>query len=157
MNLYSIMIVDDEENVLKSLQRTFRGKKNWQVETYANAQDALKRARCHIFDIVITDYMMPHVNGVEFLKEVCELQPDAIRILLTGSVNIDTLLQAVNEANAFRFIPKPWDDARLIRTMEEAIGYRDIKLENKGLLRKLERFEEMYGPLEEDRRAPPLS
>jgi DNA-binding NtrC family response regulator len=135
--MYKIMIVDDEENILKSLHRTFRKQSDWDIESYLNAEDALKRARTCIFDAIISDCRMPGINGVEFLCELKQLQPDAIRILLTGAVDVNTLMEAINKAGAFRFIAKPWDDDMLIESIKEGLRYRDILVENRMLAAKV--------------------
>ena len=59
------------------------------------------------------------------------MQPEAIRILLTGVIDIDTLMSAINQAGAFRFVPKPWDDDQLLQSIEEGLKFRDILVENK--------------------------
>jgi hypothetical protein len=127
------MLLDDEENILKSLNRTLRRFESWDVEAYTLPEDAFKRAQSCIFDVIISDYHMPNMNGVEFLSEIKKLQPDAMRILLTGHVDINVLLDALNTANAFRFIPKPWNDDALITIIDEALMYKDIISENKML------------------------
>ena len=137
MTAYNIMIVDDEENILKSLTRCLRHKENWVLETFTRPEEALRRARTRIFDAVITDYNMPDIDGIAFLSELRTLQPDAIRIVLTGVVNINTLMLAINQAGAFRFIPKPWDDKALIDAIEEGLHIRDTLLENRMLAQKV--------------------
>lgn len=150
MGMYKLMIVDDEENILKSLCRSLRAQPEWEIETYTSPTDALRRARTCIFDAVITDYNMPHMDGIEFLLGLRELQPDAIRILLTGMVNIDTLLSAINRAGAFRFIPKPWDDETLISSIQEGLRFRDVLMENRMLAQKVR---DQQGELESFRRS----
>lgn len=135
--MHRIMVVDDEENILKALARTFRRQPDWEVECYSNAEDALRRARSSLFDAVISDCNMPGANGIDFLSELREIQPDACRILITGMVNIDTLLQAINRAGAFRFYAKPWDDDALLDGIREGLRYRDTLLENRMLAEKV--------------------
>ena len=135
--MHKIMIVDDEENILKALSRTLRREADWEVECYSNAEEALRRARSCIFDAVISDCNMPGPNGIEFLGELREIQPDACRILMTGMVNIDTLMQAINQAGAFRFFAKPWDDEALMAGIHEGLRYRDILVENRMLAEKV--------------------
>jgi DNA-binding NtrC family response regulator len=132
-----IMIVDDEENIIKSLRRTFYKQRDWDVESYTNADDALKRANTCIFDVIISDCRMPGTDGLEFLYQLKQLQPDAIRILLTGAVDINTLMQAVNKAGAYRFVAKPWDDNMLIELIKEGLCYRSILVENRMLADKI--------------------
>lgn len=137
MTAYNILIVDDEEHILKALTRTFRHQQDWQVETFTRAEDALRRARSRLFDAVITDCVMPDIDGIQFLSELKSLQPDAARILLTGVVNVDTLMAAINEASAFRFFTKPWDDAQLIEAVSEGLRIKQILLENRMLAQKV--------------------
>lgn len=145
MYSYSILIVDDEINVINSLTRLLRPRKNWTVETYENSKDALKRAECNIFDIVISDYKMPDMDGLEFLERLKELQPDAIRILLTGSLNPDVLINAINRAGAFRFIHKPWDNVELLKIIDEGIKYRAIMVENRIMASELKKLKAETG------------
>jgi DNA-binding NtrC family response regulator len=135
--MHKIMIVDDEENILKALSRTLRRESDWEVECYSTAEDALRRARSCIFDAVVSDCNMPGRNGIDFLSELREIQPDACRILITGMVNIDTLLQAINQAGAFRFFAKPWDDEALMVGIREGLRYRDMLVENRMLAEKV--------------------
>jgi len=140
--MYKIMIVDDEENILKSLQRTLSKKGDLDIESYLNAKDALKRCQTCIFDAVISDCRMPGMDGIDFLYELKQLQPDSIRILLTGAVDITTLMRAINRAGAFRFIAKPWDDNVLIESLSEGLRYRDILFENRMLADKVREQED---------------
>ncbi|WP_421711872.1 response regulator [Alcanivorax sp.] len=130
-NMYQVMLVDDEDYILKALKRTINMYTDWDVETYQDPREALRRARTTVFDAVITDYMMPELNGLELLQEIRDLQPDTIRILLTGVIDIETVMSAINKAGAFRFIPKPWDDEQLLDNIREGLKFRDILLENR--------------------------
>ena len=130
-NMYQVMLVDDEDYILKALKRTINMYTDWDVETYQDPREALRRARTTVFDAVITDYMMPELNGLELLQELRDLQPDTIRILLTGVIDIETVMPAINKAGAFRFIPKPWDDEQLLGNIREGLKFRDILLENR--------------------------
>ena len=130
-NMYQVMLVDDEDYILKALKRTINMYTDWEVETYQDPREALRRARTTVFDAVITDYMMPELNGLELLQELRDLQPDTIRILLTGVIDIETVMSAINKAGAFRFIPKPWDDEQLLDNIREGLKFRDILLENR--------------------------
>jgi len=140
--MYRIMFIDDEENILKSVLRTLRHKEEWEIETYTSPLDALKRLHCCIFDVVISDHNMPDMNGVTFLTELKEIQPDAMRILLTGMIESNVLLGALNEASVFRFITKPWNDEMLIDCINNAIEYRNIIIENKMLAQQLREHKE---------------
>ena len=129
--MYQVMLVDDEDYILKALKRTINMYTDWEVETYQDPREALRRARTTVFDAGITDYMMPEINGLELLQELRDIQPDTIRILLTGVIDIETVMSAINKAGAFRFIPKPWDDEQLLDNIREGLKFRDILLENR--------------------------
>lgn len=131
--MHRIMIVDDEPNILKSLMRALRKKEDWDVETYVNVDEALRRAQTNTFDLVIADYKMPRMDGVEFLNEFKKYQPEAMRVMLSGFTDLQQLLDAINEAEIFRYICKPWDDHDLIATINHALAHRDILVENRRL------------------------
>ena len=125
-----IMIVDDEEHILSAVKRMFRRYRDWDIESYSSPELALRRAQCCVFDVVISDYKMPTMNGVDFLAELKSMQPNAVRVLLTGSVQVSTLLESINKAGVFRFIAKPWDDNEFIEIVQAAIEHRETTIEN---------------------------
>jgi len=126
-----ILIVDDEQNVLNALRRELHG--TYQVETFDKPEEALAHCRDNPFDLVIADYQMPGMDGIEFLKRFGELQPDAVRLLLSGQADFDAVVDSVNEAHVFRFVAKPWDDAELAATLAQAMAHRETLLENRRL------------------------
>ncbi|HEC18513.1 MAG TPA: response regulator [Gammaproteobacteria bacterium] len=131
--MYRILLVDDEENILKALRRTLGRKKNWEIETYTRAEEALRRTRVMNFELVLTDYRMPVMDGVQFLSQVKQLQPEAMRLIISGYTDLEALLGAINEASIYRFISKPWSDYDLVTTLEQALSYRDTLVENRRL------------------------
>ena len=131
--MYRIMIVDDEPNILNSLNRVLKRKEEWEVETYDSVADALKRAQTATFELVISDYKMPEMDGVEFLNEFKKFQPEAMRIILSGFTELQALLGAINEAEIFRYLCKPWDDHDLIGTITHALAHREVLVENRRL------------------------
>lgn len=135
--MYRIMVVDDEDNILRALKRVLASQTDWEVELYNDPAQALAHSQAKVFDAVITDYSMPEVDGIELLQQFRELQPDTIRILLTGVVEIETLISAINQAGAFRFIPKPWEDEQLLESIREGLRFRDVLVENKMLAQKV--------------------
>lgn len=127
-----ILLVDDEENVLKALKRLLRSE-SVDIETCTNPLDALSRSREIAFDLVISDYRMPQMDGVEFLKGVRQLQPDAARMILSAYTDLSALLGAINDAQIYRFVCKPWNDQELLITIRQALEHRDLQLENQRL------------------------
>jgi DNA-binding NtrC family response regulator len=136
-----IMIVDDEEAILNALRRVLVRTPcscdgivyPLQVETFVSPLAALERARHHAYDLVLSDFRMPEMDGVDFLKQFREIQPDAARLILSGYTDLNALVGAINEARIFRFLSKPWTDYELVSAVAEALGYRNLLLENQRL------------------------
>src|SRR5882724_6652487 len=119
-----LLLVDDEINVLRALQRAlhrhFRGEE-MRVEICEDPVQALVRAGEVAFDLVISDYRMPPMSGVEFLKAIRNLQPDAVRLMLSASTDFDAVFNAINDAEVFRYITKPWQDSDLEEVIRLAL------------------------------------
>ena len=127
-----VMVVDDKSSVLNALKRSLR-REGWELQTFADPVVALIYANREPVDLVISDYRMPQMDGVTFLKEMRAIQPDAFRIVLSGQADMAGVLKAVNQAEIYRFITKPWDDMELRITIEQALNHRDLLLENRQL------------------------
>ena len=113
-----ILCVDDEPNILRSLSWLLR--KDFDVMTAPSGQEALALVRQNDFDVIVSDQRMPGMSGVEFLREVCLIAPRAMRILLTGYSDLQSVMRSVNESEVFRFINKPWHINELPKIVEEA-------------------------------------
>jgi response regulator RpfG family c-di-GMP phosphodiesterase len=101
-----VLCVDDEPNVLAGLQRQLRGR--FDVAVAPGAQAGLEALRQQgPFAVVVTDYKMPEMNGVEFLREVSRLAPHTVGIMLTGHADINVAVAALHEGRIFRFLSKP--------------------------------------------------
>lgn len=133
--MYRLLIVDDEENILRALRRTLSvndgGAHQFDVEIFSSPAAALHRADEVKFDLVLSDYRMPEMDGVQFLRQFRDKQPDAARLVLSGYADLDGLIGAINEAQIFRFIPKPWHDAELRVTLTQALSYHALLTENR--------------------------
>lgn len=134
-----ILLVDDEPHILTALQRLLRnGLKDaagerYQVESFTDATLALARARECAFALVISDQRMPIMTGVEFLKELRQVQPDCGRIILSGYADLNALMAAINEAAIDRFISKPWTDFELLDAVRQVLRIRELVVENQRL------------------------
>lgn len=136
-----VMLVDDEVGILNSLKRLLRvapctlGNKSFslEVESFSSPAQALERARHEPFDLFISDFRMPEMDGIEFLKAVKEMQPDAARLILSGYADLNALVRAVNEVGIDRFIGKPWNDYELLSAIAQSLAHRDLMLENRQL------------------------
>jgi cyclic di-GMP phosphodiesterase len=114
----TILLVDDEEMVLNSLKSFFAIESDYSLEAYTSplqALEAIEGCRNH-FDLVISDYLMPEMDGITFLAKVKEKRPLVPRILLTGYADKENAIKAINNVGLYQYIEKPWDneDLRLI-------------------------------------------
>ncbi len=160
---YQVLVVDDEPNVLSAVNRSLNNHSaisglfaglhrksvpslersandlRFIVETCASPLEALNQARQVNFDLVISDYLMPEMNGIEFFAEFRTIQPDAIRLMLSGHADMKVLTQAINQSEIFAFIPKPWPEYHLRAVVAQAVAYHDLLAENRQLAERLAR------------------
>ncbi|MCB0260621.1 MAG: sigma-54-dependent Fis family transcriptional regulator [Calditrichaeota bacterium] len=130
-----ILAVDDEQSSLNAIYRTLR--REFEVFLSLNGHSALEILKNEEIDVILADQRMPEMSGVAFFQRAIALQPAAMRILITGYTDVDTIIQAVNEGQIFHYISKPWEPEDLRITVRRAgEQYRLIK-ENKRLLREL--------------------
>jgi DNA-binding NtrC family response regulator len=130
------LLVDDEINVLNALQRILRQRmsdEDLKIETYTDPVAALERIGEASFDLVISDHRMPMMTGVEFLKAVKKIQPDAVRLMLSAYSEFQAVVNAVNEAEVFRYISKPWQAEELEEVIRLALVRRGQLLEDRRL------------------------
>lgn len=131
-----VLVVDDEPNIVSSVRRELMaasGRYRYAVEGFTDAVEALERAKTQHFDVVISDFRMPGMDGMEFLKAFALIQPDCARMVLSGQTDMATLVKMVNETHIYRFIPKPWHDYYLKGSVAQAIQFNSVLLENKQL------------------------
>ncbi len=129
-----ILLLDDEQNVVHALQRSLRQifkDMDLKIELFTSPELAIQRFGEVAFDFAISDYHMPGMNGVDFLKIIKEIQPETIRMMLSASADFNTIIGAINEAEVFRYIAKPWNTDDLKEAIELAGARRDQVLEDK--------------------------
>ena len=113
-NTPSILIVDDEEMVLSSLRGVFTLQTDYDVHEASTPKEALSPVGRARVDVVISDFLMPEMKGIELLKEIKLLQPAAIRLLLTGYADKENAIKAINEVGLYHYLEKPWDNDALL-------------------------------------------
>jgi len=111
-----IAIVDDEEMVLTSLRSFLTLETDYEIMTFSSPEQALQKLRETSVDLVVSDYLMPGMNGIAFLLEVKKMHPFATRVLLTGYADKENAIKAINEVGLYQYIEKPWqnEDLKLI-------------------------------------------
>jgi two-component system NtrC family sensor kinase len=123
-----ILLVDDEQSVLNALNRFFR-RNDYDVQICTSAQEALKLMEdSEPFHLVISDYRMPDMNGVEFLSIVRSRWPETVRIVLSGFADYSAIIDATNKGNIYKFISKPWDEEYLLNSVKEALNLNSCSL-----------------------------
>ncbi|MDH5446107.1 MAG: response regulator [Gammaproteobacteria bacterium] len=131
------MVVDDEENILKSITRVLNDLVDVEVECFTKPTEALRRAKTSVYDLFISDFRMPGIDGISFLVSTKNLQPNSVRIILSGQADETVLADSINEAEIFRFILKPWNNTELLKSVTQALQHKDILYENKILSDKV--------------------
>ncbi len=124
----TLLFVDDEENILRSLKRLFRPLR-YRVLTASSAALGLEVFEQEEIDLVISDMRMPEMDGAAFLKAVAARWPDTVRILLTGYADMESTIRAVNEGNIYRYVSKPWEEHDLCSTVKQALAQKNLERE----------------------------
>jgi two-component system NtrC family sensor kinase len=134
-----ILCVDDEKNVLRALQRVFIENDNYTIITAESGEEALDIVEQQPdIQVIVSDYRMPGMSGVEFLARSAQINPDTMRIILSGFADTNAMLEAINIGHVFKFVPKPWNDEELCATVAQAVEVATLKRHNRELQRKLE-------------------
>ena len=115
----SILLVDDDEDSLLLLKRILSSN-DYEILIATSARQALKMLSEHNVKVVVSDQQMPGMSGVEFLQRVRSLFPDTVRVMLSGHTEFDTVSNAINKGEIFRFLAKSWDKEQLRRDIREA-------------------------------------
>lgn len=133
-----ILCVDDEKSVLKALERLFLDN-DYEIITAESGEEGLEALKdTEPIQLIISDYRMPGMNGVDFLKKVYKLRPETIRIVLSGYADTAAIVEAINEGGIYKFIPKPWNDDELKVTISNALDHYFAQQKNIQLTKKLE-------------------
>lgn len=137
--MYNILVLDDQPAIINAMRRTIDRipanvlGSHCRVHGFDNPTNALESLRDVAYDAIISDLLMPGVNGLDFLRQTMDLQPDAIRIVITGYGDLPAAIAAINDVKVFRFVSKPWDDAEFQLTVSSALKSRGLLRENQRL------------------------
>ncbi len=126
-----MLFVDDEKNVLRSLRRIFFEEPRYEIITADSAEAGLETLeKIDNIRLVMADYRMPGMDGVTFLKKVYENWPKTIRMVLSGYADTGMVVEAINQGQIFKFVPKPWRDQELFNDIAIAIKHQDMQRKN---------------------------
>lgn len=144
-NKHAVLIVDDEPANLQKLHRTLMGE--YRVLQALDAQEALRILRETPLAAIITDQRMPGMSGVELLEHALQLQPQCMRIILSGYSETEDLIEAMNTGRVYKYITKPWEPERVLANLRSAIQHYELVRENERLQQELK---EAYVRLERE-------
>ncbi len=130
-----ILIVDDEPNLLSSCKRILRNEPYELVTACGGAEGLVTFGSEGPFSVVISDYRMPEMDGIEFLKRIKERNPDSVRMMLSGNADLNIAVEAVNKGNIFRFMNKPCPPDILTKTIQAGIEQYRLVTAEKELLK----------------------
>jgi DNA-binding NtrC family response regulator len=130
-----VLYVDDEVNNLNSFKASFR--RDFEVFTAISAKEGRKILDTTEIGVIITDHRMPVMTGIEFLESIINIYPDTIRILLTGFADINSVMDAVNRGQVYKYIVKPWQNDELKMYILNAMEIYKLRRENKDMAAKL--------------------
>lgn len=119
-----VLIVDDEDIVVNSLKTLLALETGHDVVTFTSCDTALRTIRRTPIDLAISDFLMPEMDGVAFLKEVRALYPEAPLIILTGYADKESAIRAINEIGLYQYLEKPWKNDDLLHVIEGGLNQR---------------------------------
>ncbi len=141
----TIVIVDDEEMVLTSLSSFLNLETDYNIKTFTSGKEALKYIENNNTELVISDYLMPEMDGIQFLAKVRELKPEVPRIILTGYADKENAIKAINDVGLFQYIEKPWDNEDILIVLRNGLEKQQLL---KKLNEKIKQINEAYGELQ---------
>lgn len=116
-----VLYIDDEINNLNSFKATFRF--DYTILLAQNTEEALNHLNTNTVQIILSDQRMPTITGVEFFEQIRESHPNAVRLLITGFSDIESVIDSINRGHIFRYIKKPWVELDVKSAIEEAYKF----------------------------------
>jgi diguanylate cyclase len=127
----TLLLLDDEENMLRSLVRLFR-RDGYKVLTANSVREAFDLLASNTVQVIVSDQRMPDMSGTEFLAKVRDLYPDTVRMVLSGYTDLATITEAINRGAIYRFLTKPWNDDELRGHIQAAFRSHERQAEGGG-------------------------
>ena len=132
---HSILIVDDEDSILNAFKRILADE-DYDVHVANNGAEGLNKLRTarKPYSLIISDQRMPEMNGVQFFAQAKDIFPDAVRILLTGYADSDSIIEAINKGGVHLYFTKPWHEEEILLHIKQSLSKVEILAENKRLI-----------------------
>ena len=135
---FPVLVVDDERDNLDTFRFNFG--KAFSLLLAESGEEALALAREHDVAVVVTDQRMPRMTGLEVLKAMRDLRPDAVGIILTAFTDVEVLIEAISLGRIYRYVTKPWDSKEMRGILLQAIERFALVRENRRLTERLEEY-----------------
>ena len=146
-----LLVLDDDPIVTRSLEALLRAETEWEVVAFNRPSAALEALDAQTFQAVVSDFLMPELDGIRFLKRVKEAQPSASRILLTGYADKKNAIRSINEVGLYHYLEKPWDNDDLLlvlrNAVERALLVQELDAKMRSLSEKDQSLEQMRASL----------
>lgn len=126
---HSILVIDDEKDIVDSIERKFRSQ--YKIFKASSGYEALKVLQKEDIHLILSDQRMPGMTGVQLFEKAQIVKPDAIRILLTGYTDVESVIAAINNGQIYRYVTKPWDPTELDVILKRALESYDLRAELK--------------------------
>jgi len=146
---HTVLFVDDESNILSTLRRLCR-REPFEVLTADSGSEALDLLREKPAQVIISDYRMPGMTGVEMLAQAKDIVPDSVRLILSGYADTQAVVESINKGEVYRFLGKPWDDQELVTVIHQSIEHWELKHQNAVLEERLVHQNEQLQRLNEN-------
>jgi len=144
---HTILVVDDEELFLEYIKSMFSGE-SYTVITASSGKQGLEILKQQSVNMVISEYKIPLMNGLEFLEKVRIIYPDVLTVMVTDQADVNLAIRAINEAGVYKFLLKPWDDIDFKNTIKRTLESLQVIKERDELIRKVKTHEATLKDLE---------
>lgn len=131
-----LLIVDDEQPILNALSRLLR-KEPYRLATAQSGEDALTILGREHVHVVVSDFRMPGMSGIELFREVKQRWPHTVRVILSGFADGHVIVDSINVGEVYRFLPKPWNDDELVVTLRQCLDQHDLLVEHAHLVQQV--------------------
>jgi DNA-binding NtrC family response regulator len=141
------LVVDDEELFIEYIKSMLSGE-SYNVITASSGKQGLEILKKQRVNLVISEYKIPLMNGLEFLEKVKIIYPDILTVMVTDQADINLAIKAINEAGVYKFLLKPWDDIDFKNTIKRTLKSLQVIKERDELIRKVKTHEATLKDLE---------
>ena len=138
LSKFPVLVVDDEGDNLDAFRFTFG--KTFTLLLASGGEEALALAREHDVAVVVTDQRMPKMTGLELLRAVRDVRPDAIGIIVTAFTDVEVLIESINLGRIYRYVTKPWDSKELRGILVQAVERFHLVRDNRRLAEQLSQY-----------------